>query len=383
MVGKASGPGRVRIPLGLLGAVALVVAVEASIAHEKMGSLGGSQWSCEDTLAGAGSAAQGSRVLCFGDSLIKQGLAPTVVEARSGLPAYNLALAGGQAPASYFLLRKALASGAKPDAVVVEYFPRLLSLEPEFNIENWPFLANPADAYSLARLSGNPSLGTDLILRDLLPSVRCRASIRANILAAFNGSFPAYAREIRSARRNWEVNRGAEIVASQPDRVDDLDAWMKGYFPVFRCTRTNRAYIKKLLELAASREIPVFWVLPPYKPTLQARVEQNGFDAAHEAFVRSMMSRYPGLHVVDGRHAGYDPRAFADPHHLGADGATVFSESLAEVLRAYKADPSKTPRWQPLADYRAVAGLRPPETMDESRRKVFEIAVQDPSTRKR
>ena len=143
MVGKASGPGRVRIPLGLLGAVALVVAVEASIAHEKMGSLGGSQWSCEDTLAGAGSVAQGSRVLCFGDSLIKQGLAPTVVEARSGLPAYNLALAGGQAPASYFLLRKALASGAKPDAVVVEYFPRLLSLEPEFNIENWPFLANP------------------------------------------------------------------------------------------------------------------------------------------------------------------------------------------------------------------------------------------------
>ena len=363
-----------RIPAGILGAVVLIALAEFAVARSKVGTFGGSQWSYEVARETAESGDRDFDVLCFGDSLLKQGLAPPVLETAAGIRAYNFAIAGGQAPGEYFLLRKALASGIKPRAIVVEFFPKLMATEPEFNVENWPFVASPAECFELARLARSPGFLADLALRELLPSVRCRNSIRANVLAALNGSFPMFAHEVRSARRNWAINRGAEIVASRPGRVDNLDLWMQGYFPKFSCAKANRTYIKRLLDLAGRHEIPVFWVLPPYQPALQARCEQSGFDAAHVDFIRTLQARYPGLYVVDGRHAGYDPSVFTDLHHLGREGAAIFSGELAGVLRRHRDDPSRTPRWVEMPGYRPVAGAPLLEDMEESRRRTLDVA---------
>ena len=373
---RAGASRKGRIPFGFLGALVLILAVEQAIVHHKMASVGGSQWSYEVARARADSGVPSTSVLCFGDSLLKQGLAPTVIEAKSGLRTYNFAIAGGQAPGHYFMLRRALESGARPKALVVEYFPRLMSKPAEFNVENWPFLATPADCLELANHPRDPNLLADLILRELIPSVRCRNSIRVNIQSALGGSFDNIAREILSARRNWEINRGAEIVASRPDHIEDLEAWLKGYFPAFECSDVNRVYIGKFLELASKHHIPVFWVLPPYQPALQARCEQSGFDRAHESFVRSLQDRYPGLHVVDARHPGYDKRVFFDLHHLGREGASIFSEQVALLLRRQQDDPSSTPRWLTIGAPPDLASLTPLEDMDQSRRKVFEIATR-------
>jgi len=384
MVDQASRSDRGRFPLGLLGAIVLIVGVEQTIAQQKLGSLGGSQWSYEIARQVASSRQGGYDVVCFGDSLLKQGLAPTVMEAKAGLRAYNFAVAGGQAPGNYFLLRRALESGMKPRAVVVEYFPNLMLTDPDFNVENWPFLASPGDCLEMAQLTRDPNFLASLALRELFPSVRCRNSIRANILAALDGSFPTFAREINSARRNWEVNRGAEIIASRPGRIEDVESWMHGYFPRFDCSRTNRAYIKKLLELARSHEIPVFWLLPPYKPELQARCEQSGFDQAHETFIKGLQARYPGLYVIDGRRAGYDPDVFSDLHHLGREGAAIFSSEVAFLLLRHREGPASTSRWLELPRYRSlVAATTPIEDMDESRRRVHKLASQNDATLKR
>jgi hypothetical protein len=380
MVDPMSRPRRGRLPLGFLGAIALILAVEYSIDRQKLATLGGSQWASLAASSEADSGDKGCEILCFGDSLLKQGLAPTVIEAKSGFRGYNFALAGGQAPANYFLLSRALASGIRPRAVIVEYFPKLMSRDPDFNVENWPFLATESECLEMSRLTRDPTLLADLTLRELLPSVRCRNSIRANVLAALAGTFPIFANEIFSARRNWEVNRGAEILASRPDRVENIEQWMQGYFPSFKCTHTNRAYIKKLLELANRHEIPVFWILPPYKPELQARCEQSGFDAVHEEFVRTLQTRYQRLYVIDARRAGYDSRVFTDLHHLGRDGAAIFSAAVGDVLRSYRDDPASTPRWLKLADFRPLATTYPLESMDESRVKVHEIVIKDPTS---
>ena len=383
MVDEANRPNRNRLPFGLLGALAMVLAVEHAIDRQKLASLGGSQWSYEVARAQADSGDPNYDVLYFGDSLLKQGLAPTVIEAKTGLRGYNFAVAGGQAPGDYFLLRRALESGIKPRAVVVEYFPKLMSRDPDFNVENWPFVATPAECLEMGRLTRDPNLFTELALREFIPSVRCRNSIRTNVLFALAGTFPVFANEILSARRNWDVNNGAEIIASRPDRVENVDLWMLGYFPKFECTRTNRTYIKKLLELASRHEIPVFWVLPPYKPELQARVEKSGFDAEHEAFVRTLQDRYRGLYVIDARKAGYDPRVFTDLHHLGREGATVFSGEVGELIRLQRDDPASTPHWLKLAEYRPMATKLPLESMDESRMKIQEIVVRDPGSLRR
>ena len=65
-----------------------------------------------------------AEILCFGDSMIKFGMAPRVLEDRLGRRAFNLALYAGSPTASYFLLRRPLESGAKPAAVLVDFQPR-------------------------------------------------------------------------------------------------------------------------------------------------------------------------------------------------------------------------------------------------------------------
>ena len=75
-----------------------------------------------------------------GDSLAKLGVAPSLVEARSGRSVYNLAVCAGQAPSSYFLLRRVLDSGARPTAILVDFFPRLLQVPPQ-HTPLWPALS--------------------------------------------------------------------------------------------------------------------------------------------------------------------------------------------------------------------------------------------------
>src|SRR4051812_42261979 len=67
--------------------------------------------------------AAGRDVLCFGDSMVKFGVAPRVLEDRLGTKAYNLALYAGSPTASYFLLRRALEAGARPSAILVDFQP--------------------------------------------------------------------------------------------------------------------------------------------------------------------------------------------------------------------------------------------------------------------
>ena len=375
----ARRPSRGRIPAGLIGAIAILLAVEPVIAHKRMASLSGSQWGYEVARSEADSGARGSEVLAFGDSLLKQGLAPTVIEASSGLRAYNFALGGGQAAGSYFLLRRALESGSRPSAVVLEVLPKLMATHPDYNLENWPMIATPAECLEMAGLARDPHLMTDLGLRSLVPSIRCRNTIRGNIRYTLDGTFSILAGQTLASRRNWERNRGAQIVASRPDRVEDLDAWMFEFYREFACLEINRVYIEKLLDLAAEHHVPVFWVLPPYKPVLQARCEQTGFDSAHESFVRSIQARHPGLYVIDGRRSGYDPRVFTDLHHLGREGAATFSADVATLLRRHLDRPGSTPRWIKLPDYRPTSTTGLIEEMAESMTRVNEVAARDPN----
>ena len=64
--------------------------------------------------------AAGRPVVGFGDSLVKNSLLPSVLDARSGMKAWNLAVPSGQAPLHYFLFRRLLRAPARPLAVVID-----------------------------------------------------------------------------------------------------------------------------------------------------------------------------------------------------------------------------------------------------------------------
>jgi hypothetical protein len=243
---------RSRCPLGLIGALILIIFVEIQISGHPRAVMGGSQWGYSFARRKADSEVKDCKVLCFGDSLLKQGLSPILIEAKTGLRAFNFAAGGGQAPGSYFLLRRALASGAHPSAIVVEYLPKLMSEHPNFNFQNWPFVATPLECFEMACIDRDPSLFTRLVLRQAIPSIRFRESIRLNLQLALEGRFLSVREQIDTATRHWEVNRGGEIQQSRPGRIEDLEltsSWIwqrstispsSGYSPL---TRRNSRHV--------------------------------------------------------------------------------------------------------------------------------------------
>lgn len=127
MAGSPPTSMRSRLPRGLLGMMILVVAAEHFVArHVDDLYLNVSLWNWRRTSEIGRQMGPRAKVLCFGDSLTKSGLAAPIIESRTGRDTLNLALNGGQAPGSYFMFRRALESGGQPDAVLVNFMPRLL-----------------------------------------------------------------------------------------------------------------------------------------------------------------------------------------------------------------------------------------------------------------
>ena len=366
------------LPLGFFGALALIAAVEYAIERNAIDSQGGSHWSYRVAEKMARAETGSNQVLCFGDSLLRLGLAPRVIEAETGLRGYNFALAGGQTPGSYFLLREALESGAKPAAIVVEFFPTLFSQGTKLNDENWPFLARLSDGLSFAKYSGGIEGFGRFAVRRLLPSIRSRTSLRTAIELAFQTDERIIKREILKAIWNWKTNRGAEITASVPPTQSDLDLdrWEQSYFPPFQCLPIHRHYLHKFFNLAARKQIPVFWLLPPYRPDMTARCDRSGFNRQHLAFVRGVQAAYPNVTVFDAHEANYPAEVFHDPHHLGLEGAAVLSSDVGQALRRSLGVSDSQNRWVMLPQFRARPINAPLETTDASRVAVMKATRQ-------
>jgi hypothetical protein len=102
----------------------------------------------------------------------------------------------------------------------------------------------------------------------------------------------------------------------------------------------------------------------PLCPELQAGRERKGLDEDYTRFVRSF-ERFPNLVVLDGRRSGYDNPVFTDACHLDPQGAAVFSEGVAEILRANdRASERRT--WIAMPTYRERPVNDPFESIGQS-----------------
>jgi len=323
-----------RLPTGLIGMLVLAFAAESFVARHDLDALDPDDWQYRLARQATARNAKGQDVLCFGDSLMKVGVLPKVVESRSGLRTYNLAVCGSQSPASYFVLRKALESGARPAAVLVDFHPALLALKPQVNTTHWPYLLGGLDALGLAWKTHDPSFLGSLLVREVLPSVRARTTLRGWAVAAASGKRHKVRDDMPPVFRHWNLHAGAQIMPSHPERDWDVASHQRYIYPAgWRPNRVNAEYVRRFLALAEAHGVPVYWLIPPIHPGVQEAKERVGFDAKYLALVRSYQERFPNLVVIDGRHAGYDPKVFFDPDHLGREGAYALSEDLGDVLR--------------------------------------------------
>ena len=321
------------VPIGLLGALALIVAFEVWV--DRLGlrvlNLEAAIWRQAGREAGARSL--GADVLVIGDSHAQFGLIPSVIAGRSGLRVASLAILGGQAPAGSLLLRRALEAGAEPDLVILSLSPRLLELPPSHNGPLWGMMTSTSERLELAWISRDPGLFEVATLAAALPSFRGRALIRRAIAKRSTGIWRDNGLNGEVFLSNIRDNGGAIVARAEPFSFD-LDHWVSNYYAEpWAPAPANDRYVRQLMDLTADRGIRVAWLITPVHPEIRDRCRANGFDAAFDRFLDGYRSRYPHLSIIDGRSADFEPGLFRDPHHLGRLGAIRLSNAVGELLR--------------------------------------------------
>ena len=364
LAADASAPRRRPVPWGLLGMLALAWGIESWVAHAPYTDEVGWSWrSTREVLAGH---AIGCEILGLGDSQLKFGLLPRVVEERLGAKVYNLAVVRGQPTLNVHLLRAALAQGVKPRAIVLDAFPPLLSASASLNSAEYAELLDVRDILGLTAKAREPFLPVQVLGNWLLPSFVARAEMRGAILAALDGR--RFETRVQRERRI----RGPEHGGFRVPFLGDFSESARASMPVrdygWSCRREQEQALRDVLALASSRDIRVFWLILPLTPASQERRERNGMAGAERSLVRRFQREFPNLVVVDGTGLGLPKGHFYDPYHLNSTGAEEFSRAVAAALERHFAAPIG--RWVALspADCRPAALAEQAPRAEPSRR---------------
>lgn len=353
-------------PLALTGMFALIALVEAVVGRYPVAF--SDYMACSWRFAAEAARGTGARaeVLGLGDSMLKLGVQPPVLERRLGRPSYNLAIYGGQAPSTYFLLRRVIESGGRPKVVIVNFHSNLLSASPTLSAPYWNELISARDGLELAYGTRSPNLVTRTALARLLPTFNGREEIRAAILASAGVKDNEELEARRSHQRNWQANHGGHANDSAYHAGESID--VNPARPGKWSPRTlHVGYVRRFLDLAQSRGIMVVWLIPPTHADWQLRRERLRVDELYTRFIRQMTTARPNVMVVDGRHAGYPQEAMVDSTHLGARGGTEVTEALADILAPRLAGVTGLPNWVDLPRYRGMNTDPCVETLGRSR----------------
>jgi hypothetical protein len=341
-----------RLPFGLLGMLVLIVFTERYIGRRNdLSTMVAIEWRM--TGSSVRWAASKATIACFGTSLTKTGVSPKVLEERLGKPAFNFAASGSLPFATYRMFRQVLECGGKPEAVVVDFKWSSLMREYSFNERVLPEVAGLRECAELAWTARDPLFLGRVTLITILQSYRCREEIRSNVLAAIQGKEPVRNQLRRIVKSNALANNGANHAPRDPKFKGAIDLNDASIYPKdWKCHPIAEIYVNKFLELAVSRNIKVFWLIPPVFCGTQAERERIGADEKYTEFVKATVAKYPGVTVVDGRHSEFPIESFYDWTHLNRDGAVAQSALLADAIKQ-ESEPRRVDgeHWVSLAKY--------------------------------
>lgn len=278
-----------------------------------------------------------SKILCFGDSLIKMGVSPAILENVLNQPVCNLAVPGSRPSSSFFILRRVLQTGAAPQALLVDFESGILRDDPCVAVHESAEFFGLRDCLDLAVVTKRFDYVSSLIAAVTLPSYRHNYTIRSTLLKAFRLGAGIDRRSIDEYVLNWQNNKGqtlppysshSEIEANNRIVWKEIIAKRVPWY----CQSFNRVYLEKFIELANTHGITVYWLLPPMHPSAQQELEKSGVDSAYCKLAEDMLKRYPNLRIVDARHAHYGSTNFTGGCHLNRYGSMVFSLGLSKLL---------------------------------------------------
>jgi hypothetical protein len=373
-----------RAPLGLLGMVVLVASAERWVARHDadFSEICTANWQYSERLARRNS--EPGAILCFGTSLAKFGVVARLLEQETGRRAVNLAVCNGHMPSSYYLFKRALDTGAKPSAVLVDCQDGPEPANPpggearaeaiRVNLREWPELLTWGECLDLAWSARDSKFVAEMAVSRLVPSYKARYQVRSSVLAALRGESGSSRNAVLAARRNWAANRGTQLMPRRPGAgasarsagpaADRLPA-ERPADPSWR-NRLSEEYTRRFLALAAARGIPVFWLIPPFPPETRAEMARAGMISYRVAQALQARATYPGVTVIDGLRASYGADVFWDKVHLGREGACAFSADVGRAVARALGGPGERPSWVTLPPYRGRAVTVAAEDFDQS-----------------
>jgi hypothetical protein len=324
----------------------LVLVIEVVIAGRRLDftTIWADDW--RNTSRSAVRHAKEREVLIFGDSLLKFAVLPNRIEELTGIRSFNLALNAGTMPSAYFLLRRTLEAGVRPKAIVADFCTLMLPDRPTRSIRMYPELATPRDVFDLAWTSGDSDFFASTLLGQCLPSYKCRYEIQESVKAAFDGRRASPWPAQSAIWAKWKHQNGAQPMPlnGQGGPVDPGMALAVSP-QNWKCDAINAGYVEKFLTLAESKQIPIFWLIPPLHPDVHVLRAAQGSDEAYTRFVRLTLDRHPEVVVLDARGSQYDRSLYFDTIHLGQPGALVLSTDLARILEDRLGRKGNADRW--------------------------------------
>ncbi|WP_406695503.1 DUF1574 domain-containing protein [Singulisphaera sp. Ch08] len=344
-----------RLPRGFFGMLGLLLATELFISRAALDLARPEYWLWYATGRSARVDTKNAEILCLGTSQTSYGVVPQVLEERLGRRTYNLAMCSAPPQADYYLLKRALDSGARPKAVVLDLHPHLMKNSYRGCIRFFPNLLSASESIDLGWTAHDPDFTAEVLLAKILPSVLNRYDIRNAIMATLDGKPCSLRKPTLTSLWNRESNKGAMILAPKPSPASELTPtdyeWLTP--AEWKHEQINTLYVRRLLKLAASHDITVFLLIPPIDARLQQMRQEKGLTSSFEAFAQGLQAHHPNLVVVDGARTGYPATVFSDAMHVSRPGAISMTCDLGEILRPYlEGNPQPRSRWLVLPSYR-------------------------------
>jgi hypothetical protein len=366
-----------RLPLGFLGMVVLVVVMERQLRRNDIRYIENGPVCWKYSFERSRSEVATAEILCLGSSLTKFAVHPELIARKTGHSAYNFGLYGGRAASSYYLLAQLLNRGARPRAIVLDFFDGPLPTVACFDsrtdlhrgIRFWEELLTYSECVDLSLEARDPAFLAEAILGITVPSIRGRSDIRFEILNAVK-EIPGESRTtVYSLLRNWNVNRGSQVmpVARKNPSPEPAAPATEVMADRWENHRLMEIYTQRLLKLTRERGIPVYWIMPPLSADVIAAEELSGFAPRVRQFADRMVREHSHLILVDARSSGYDRSLFHDATHLNEAGMRSFSEDLGAIIAQTLNEPSTASRVHVLPHYQPRRDNPTFENLNQSR----------------
>ncbi len=233
----------------------------------------------------------------------------------------NLALSGSGPEFPYFILKRQIATGVTPKAILYAPSPHTFGSERIALLvgayATWPEIAEIGSA------------GIEPF--EVLYGVTCKLSYslrhREQLADVLKGR-----RQPREKEPATVGAQGTEKVVAH-EKSFPADKVHPMYKKPFEVAKFNQHFFEKFMTEAQARQIPIHWVSMPTLEVVKEARKPYRFEEDYQAFLKTNGERY-GFHLLMPNSPVFPPQNFEDYTHLNQDGAMIFTDLLGDKVKS-------------------------------------------------